>query len=337
MDIRILTAAVLAFIALDLAAQAASPNLRPDTVFADSPDATPIVTCSLEESWSFFGLNRQQTEPTPGTQKIEAEPHDALVDRFLPRSPLPLPMFQSLTEGLDVTMPLPVGASFLWTEIDRHVAVSDVRLALGGGTPTSVERVNVPTTTFHSTPKLARIDAWVLPFMNVYGIVGHTETQGDVRVTINRFPLPGSPPIELIVPADLQGTTAGFGATTGIGTKKWFAMVDVNNTWTSFDKLDSALTALVVAPRVGLVIDQSFFKGEVHVGAMWQDTDQTVELTIDHPLLGNGLHVEVDQYEPNPWNFLVGGMWAIDERLQLTVEGGMGGRSYIVSGITVRF
>lgn len=261
----------------------------------------------------------------------------SIIDGILPRSNTCFPLMKGLVEGRDVTLPLPVGTSFIWTELDRNVAVTDVRLALGGNTPTSTNRVSVPETEFHASSQIARLDVWTLPFLNLYGIVGHTESSGNVAVTIDRFPFPFSPPVDLLVPVNLEGTTAGWGFTTGIGAKDWFAMLDVNKTWTRFSSLDSSLTALVISPRIGLVIDRPIFKGEVHIGAMHQDTDQTVDLVINHPILGNGLHVQVDQIEPNPWNFLVGGMWAVDERLQFIVEGGMGGRSYIVSGVTIRY
>ena len=221
--------------------------------------------------------------------------------------------------------------------MNRTVAVSDVRLGLGNNTPVSVDRIDVPTTKFHASSQIGRFDLWVLPFLNVYGLAGYTKSTGNVDVVVNHFPLPVSPPASINVPVDLEGPTAGWGATAALGGKHWFASLDFNKTWTNFSNLDSSLTALVITPRVGVPIDMPFFKGEAHVGAMYQDTAQTVELTINHPDLGNGLHVQVDQYEPRPWNFLVGGMWAIDERLMLMVEGGMGGRNYIISGVTLRF
>lgn len=263
--------------------------------------------------------------------------HDSCVDWILPRSNLPLPLMKQLAEDRDMTLPLPLGTSFIWTEMNRNVAIADVRLSFGSNPPTSADRVSVPETKMHASAKIARVDLWVLPCLNIYGLVGHTRVTGDIAVTVDRFPLPASPPVTINAPIDIEGPTAGWGATTGIGGKDWFAMLDVNQTWTDFDALDSELTALVVTPRVGLVIDRPWFQGEVHVGAMWQDTAQTVELTINHPILGNGLNVEVDQFEPRPWNFLVGGLWALDERVQVLVEGGMGGRSYILSGITVRY
>lgn len=272
-----------------------------------------------------------------GCSDIDGTEHDSLLDPFLPRSHLPLPLLQSFAEERDVVLPLPLGASFVWTELNRNVAVSDVRLALGDDAPASVERINVPTSKFHASSQIARVDLWILPCFNLYALVGHTRSTGNAVVTIDRFPLPNSPPVTLDIPVDLSGTTGGWGATSGIGSKSWFAMLDVNQSWTEFSRLEGSLTALVVTPRVGLVINRPRFKGEIHTGAMWQDTAQTINLTIDHPALGNGLHVQVDQFEPRPCNFLVGGLWAIDERLQFFVEGGSGGRSYVVSGVAVRF
>lgn len=261
----------------------------------------------------------------------------SLLDPFLPRSNLPLPLMSGFAEEREIVLPLPLGTSFVWTEMNRNVAISDVRLAFGDNTPTSAERVSVPTTKFHASAKVARVDLWVLPCFNLYGLVGHTRSTGDVDVTISRFPLPISPPITLDIPVVLEGPTAGWGCTSGIGSADWFAMLDINKTWTNFEQFESSMTCLVITPRVGRVIDLPWFKGEIHTGAMWQDTRQTVELVIDHPILGPGLHVEVDQYEPRPWNFLIGGLWAIDERLQLLVEGGTGGRSYVLTGATIRY
>ena len=92
----------------------------------------------------------------------------------------------------------------------------------------------------------------------------------------------------------------------------------------------------MIAPRVGWIVDQPCYKGEVHVGAMWQDTGQTVDVVVNTPTLGP-VRVEVDQFEPRPWNFLVGTLWGVSERLHLLVELGAGGREYVIASTTLRF
>ncbi|WP_425397450.1 hypothetical protein [Aeoliella sp.] len=259
------------------------------------------------------------------------------LDRCIPRSHLPLPLCKDIAGDRAEKLLPPLGTSYVFTSLDRNVAVSDVRLSFGANLPVSVDRVEVPTTTFHAVSHVSRIDLWVFPCVNVYGIVGHTQTKGDVAVEVDAFPLPTSGPVLIRAPVNLYGPTAGFGVTSVVGGDCWFASLDVNKTWTTFNRLDSSLTALVITPRVGMIIESRFFNGEVHVGAMYQDTAQTVELTIDHAILGNDLNVRVDQFEPNPWNFLVGTMWALDERVQVILEGGMGGRSYVITGLTLRY
>jgi len=267
----------------------------------------------------------------------ENQCRESCLDHILPRSNLCLPMLKELAGERASQLPLPLGLSAVFTELDRNVAVSDVRLGIGNAAVNSVNRVAVPETTFHASSRVGRVDLWLLPCLNVYGIVGHTRTTGNVVVTVSNFPLPTSSPVNLNIPVELEGPTAGFGGTAAIGAGCVFGSLDFNQTWTNFSNLNSSLTAIVITPRVGIIVDRDWFKGELHVGAMWQDTAQTVELTIDHPTIGNGLNVQVDQFEPSPWNFLVGGLWAIDERIHLLVEGGMGGRSYIISGVTLRF
>ena len=226
------------------------------------------------------------------------------VDWFLPRSNLPLPLLKELAEDRDITLPLPLGAGFVWTELNRNVIVNDLRLGFGSTPPESVDRIDVEETTFHASSKIARFDLWVFPFLNVYGVVGQTTTTGHINLTVNEFPLPISPPLPLDFDVRLEGTTYGGGFTTGIGSKRWFAMLDVNKTWTDFSSLTSKLTALVVTPSCRTGHRPSNFPGAVHIGAMWQDTNQTVELTLP---IGSGLHVEVEQIEPRPWNLLVEG------------------------------
>jgi hypothetical protein len=154
--------------------------------------------------------------------------------------------------------------------------------------------------------------------------------------TIHDFPQPASPSVTFPIDINLSGPTYGLGGTFALGVKDYFATLDINYSKTDFSRLDSGLTALVIAPRIGKVVKSQFFNGAFHVGAMYQDTAQTVELTLDLPQLGP-IKVSLDQFEPQEWNFLVGMLWALDERLHLMLEGGMAGRGYVISGLTVRF
>ena len=239
-------------------------------------------------------------------------------------------------EARGATLPPPVGASYVVTVLERNVAVSDIRIGLGSNAPQSLQRFSVDDFSTTSVNQIVRGDVWVLPCLNLYGIVGETRSKGNLVATVEQFPLPSSPSFDIPISIRLDGLTYGGGGTLAIGTNKFYATLDANYSRTDFNQLASELFALVITPRFGAVIKRPCYKGAVHVGAMWQDTKQTADVIIDQPTLGE-IRVEVNQFEPNPWNFLVGGLWAIDERLHAVVELGMGGRSYVISGLTLRF
>lgn len=305
-----------------------------------------IIACDHCAAADVFGLFHDSTRnavetycddlPQDSCDSQESSAKKSCLDPWIPRSCLDLPLMKSLAEDRGVTLPPAVGAGYVVTVLERNVAVSDIRIGLGTNPPQSLQRFSVEEFSTTSVNQIVRGDIWVLPCLNLYAVVGETRSKGNLVATIEQFPLPSSPTFDIPIAIQLDGLTYGGGGTLGIGTKKYFATLDANYTRTDFNQLASELTALVITPRFGAVINQPCYKGAVHVGAMYQDTKQTVDVIIDEPTLGQ-IRVEVDQFEPNPWNFLVGTLWVIDERLHAVVELGMGGRSYVISGLTVRF
>ena len=245
-------------------------------------------------------------------------------------------MLAELATSRGVTLPLPLGVGVIATNMKRNVGVSDVRIGLNGNPPQSIDRVSVGNLSADTSNIMTRFDAWLLPCLNVYGLVGYTEVDAVANVTVEQFPLPISPTFTIPFDVELQGTTYGGGGTTAIGTKDYFLSLDVNYTKTDFTSLASKMSALVITPRVGKVLDFPYYKGEIHVGAMYQDTAQTVEIIRNQPGVGI-IHLSIDEYEPNPVNFLVGTLWALEERLHAIAELGLGGRTYMITGLTLRF
>lgn len=258
------------------------------------------------------------------------------LDWILPRSPLPLPFLRGLAEGSGATLPPPIGTSFVSTELNRSVGVNNLRVWIGGNPPQPVNRFSVGDLSAHASSQIFRLDGWLFPFLNVYGVVGRTKSTGHILATVEEFPFPSSPSFSFPININLNGVTYGAGGTLAMGTPKYYATLDMNYTLTDFTAIDNELSALVLTPRLGAVVMSPLFKGAVHIGAMYQDTAQKVYVTVDDTPVGP-IEVSLDQYEPKPWNFLVGALWGIDERIHLVVELGMGGRNYVISALTVRF
>jgi hypothetical protein len=132
------------------------------------------------------------------------------VDWFLPRSNLPLPLMKGVVESRDVTLPLPLGASVIWTELNRPLIVTDLRAGLGDNPPESLERFHVEPSEFRASTTITRLDLWVLPFLNIYGLAGRTTSVGQIPATVEDFPFPGSEPRDLTFDVRMTGPTTGW-------------------------------------------------------------------------------------------------------------------------------
>ncbi|MCQ1872643.1 hypothetical protein NOH57_25670, partial [Escherichia coli] len=83
-------------------------------------------------------------------------------------------------------------------------------------------------------------DAWVFPFMNLYGLLGKTTGQSvsDIRVRTPLFTggaFPGGGTQYLKFRLDFQGSTYGVGTSLVGGMNNWFTSLDANYTQTRFD------------------------------------------------------------------------------------------------------
>ncbi len=190
-----------------------------------------------------------------------------------------------------------------------------------------------------------RSDVWLLPFLNVYGILGYM----DGRAEIELGPL-GVPLYDL----DLryEGPTFGGGCTLAGGFRPFegrhtilFGQVDLNHTKTflNFNKLgitmDAGIDTTVFSIRLGLrdkmATDSS--RGNSHLslwgGVMWQDLQSVLPGRIDTL----GLDFKVEPEARDPWNLIIGGRLEIAKNFDLMVEAGLLGRRSLLLTMAFRF
>ena len=109
-----------------------------------------------------------------------------------------------------LSFPRPFGVGVVGIYMDRDVEVDDVRVSFGDRPPESIgERADfgVQNSTGLVT---ARADAWILPFLNVYLMAGHTESEARLNTVIT-IPTPGpGDPIEQIIQVDSDVSGALF-------------------------------------------------------------------------------------------------------------------------------
>jgi hypothetical protein len=188
-----------------------------------------------------------------------------------------------------------------------------------------------------------RFDAWILPFLSIYGILGKTDGQakGPLKINLNPvFPtLCAIPSNDCIVDStfklDYKADVKGFGTTIAGGYKDFFGMIDMN--WTEAD-LDISLTdaeATVISSRIGWNGKLGGFSGVLWVGGMYQDIEQTLDLEVN--VGKNNLLVSIDQSTQEAYNYLIGGQWDVNRSFSILAEIGLGKRESQMLNFTYRF
>ena len=188
-----------------------------------------------------------------------------------------------------------------------------------------------------------RFDAWILPFWNVYGILGRTDgdAEGPLKIDLEpAFPLlcnlPGNNcQINTTFSLDYEGDVLGVGTTIAGGYKDFFGMVDANYTETDLDISTTDAEATVISARIGWNGKLGSFTGVLWVGAMYQDIEQYLDLPID--IGEDQINVTIEQATQESTNYLVGGQWDINRSWYLLAEFGFGKRESQMLSLTYRF
>lgn len=251
---------------------------------------------------------------------------------------LPFMADEALKRGYE--LPLPFGASVIYNYIHRDIKVDDLRIGPGGGSPQSVSRFVDLGSNSQVNVALARIDAWVLPFVNVYGLFGyvHNEslTHGTVTLPVPG-PGPGSQSFNFSGKSTLDGFVGGGGITLAGGYREFFLMGDVNYSQTDMG-FDDRFRALVASARTGWNGKIADVPTRLWVGVMYWDTANTASATVDVP--GRGLvSFEADQGPAHPWNASVGTSVAFSKHFECFAEYGfnLDDVQMVAAGLTFRF
>jgi hypothetical protein len=164
--------------------------------------------------------------------------------------PYTFPIFGNFLHDIGIDLPYPVGimgnSFFAVQDIDITEIAVGFKSGLEGG-------VDIPLTDITRIIDFSRVratalslnfrpDLWILPFLNVYGIVGKAWTTTDVQVSY---------PFEFGAKAELDGMTFGMGMTLAGGVGKYFMVLDMNRTFTYMSNFDEPVGASVLSPRIG--------------------------------------------------------------------------------------
>ncbi len=255
--------------------------------------------------------------------------------------------------GLNLPFPFGAGAYGLWYEQDfiaRKLLITD-----STGRVTVTPDTMIQNTTASEMKLQFRPDVWLLPFLNVYGIIGYTEGKVNPDLIIPSFTMhiEGLPEIPIDTSFELKdqltyhGPTYGFGLTFAMGFNAFFVLVDYNYTETYPTDQEGKLVNHAFSTRLGvqLAAKKGEGRGAVWLGGMLLTNNQTFSGVINveeiSPTLALILGKEAD-YTGNivskqQWNMLIGGSYYINKHHSLVIEAGFIGRKQISLVYAFRF
>jgi hypothetical protein len=249
-----------------------------------------------------------------------------------------LPFGGDWARARGIDLPSPFGVGVFLVSMRRDIEVTDVRVTLPGNEPASVS--NVASFAVHNDTKMlaAKVDAWLLPVLNVYVLAGYswTDSRLDATVTIDR---PLLPPLVLDATTDDQvgGPLLGGGVTLVAGYGPWFIMADANLSVSDIAAFDEPLAALFVSARTGWSGKTSWGSWRGWVGLAWLETSRTLKVTQETSI--GPVVLEIDQQPVNPLTAQLGGSLSLGKRWEAMLELGANteGDLVLVSSVVFRF
>nr|WP_236688456.1 TonB-dependent receptor [Vibrio renipiscarius] len=250
-----------------------------------------------------------------------------------------LPIWKDKAEALGYELPKAVGFSVSYMTLEQGISVDSIELT---GMPI-VDVFGLELEANGGTQKTEvmtlRADVWLLPFLNVYGLLGALDgySQTEVSITRKNARSPKMAPIDFKL--DLEGYTSGLGFVLAGGYKNVFGLVDVNYSKTKLSIIDGEIDAIVISPRVGYDLTKHGVPLRVWAGAMYQDVEQTLSGSLKdiNAHLPEKAKFTVNQHLTTKWNPLLGLQYQVTDSWYLLGEVGLGDRKSAFVSIDHRF
>ncbi|WP_329353594.1 hypothetical protein [Vibrio natriegens] len=275
------------------------------------------------------------------------------------------PIWGEEAEKRGYSLPKPYGLSLSYMDMSNPITVNSIDLT--GHPVLDALDIDANHADFTGSNITLRGDVWIFPFMNIYGIIGYT--QGTSTAKINSLGCDASSvngignkalcslldaagdelPDNAVFELDMDGGTYGAGTTLAGGIGNWFALLDMNYTYTSIAAIDGNIKTFVAAPRVGYRWQYDGGRElRVFAGAMYQHVQQELSGDLKSLNLPREIHELVDHLSPDAgfnvsqtadenWNGVVGFQYAFNKDWEILMEAGFGERETLFFSLGRRF
>ncbi|MGN5479176.1 hypothetical protein ACTMU2_26285 [Cupriavidus basilensis] len=273
-----------------------------------------------------------------------------------------LPFFAQrvIDKGYDLPNPYDIGYSYF--DGHQRYQLSGLQVSGGNAPLRPADFVRFDQSRIHNRSNQVQVGAWLFPFMNVYGMLGSVEGNGDIDISFSsltdlerffgidigcggRRPRPDcARPIKLPTQhANYSRTSYGVGFTLIGAYGNLFFSLPVTFTMSDITMSDTPVKSLNIGPRVGWNFRiEGFGILTPYVGATWFQTHASITGNFDVPIPGSNemqrLNYKIDEKVVGNWSGSAGVNWTINKSLGLLLEIGYGyNRSNVIATGFFRF
>jgi len=184
-----------------------------------------------------------------------------LKDSVTTEYPYTFPIFGKFLHDIGIDLPYPLGVMVNSFYGVQGIEIPDISIGF------SSDNREIPLTDITRIIEFGEIkatayslnfrpDIWILPFLNVYGIVGKAWAITDVNVSY---------PITIRALAELEGNSFGVGMTFAGGVSNYFFVVDANSIWSNMENFKEPVATSVLSLRLGRTF-HPFKNPEANIG-----------------------------------------------------------------------
>lgn len=201
--------------------------------------------------------------------------------------PYVLPIWgQAVTDrNIDLQLPFGLNVNYVYNQMSLELTYFSMNFYDGKNLDDIInpESLNFQETIATANGVNVRADAWILPFLNIYGLysrnLGSTQVSFQPQAKETGLGPNGNlveittldKPIE-VDPVEFISNSVGMGITAVYGWDDYFVNIDGNMTWTTSDLLVETVTFFVGSGRIGKRINLgNGVKLAVYIGAMYRN------------------------------------------------------------------
>lgn len=232
-----------------------------------------------------------------------------------------LPLMGDLARKRGIELPRPFGVGLVYYHLSRDIGISDVRVGRDGAQLKSVSQFATLGSRADVNNLNLKLDAWILPFVNVYAIVGYIWNQSNTTIEVDLPPLlPGGPARHrrVEVPTEMEGSVGGLGVTVAGGYGPYFLVFDVNGAQADLG-FDDRFKAVVTSVRAGWNGEAGRRPMRAWLGATDWNTFATATGTVPDPD-GGTLSFAVDQGPAYQYTYGLGSQYGPAPWLELSAD-----------------